>query len=249
MAGPLTPAGRLLRWFVRPFASQETSFYRAVTACVLAAGVFWQMNALNKTYTTELDYPLVWRYDARRYVPLQPLPATVPVTVTGQGWRLLRCNLKIDVRPAELRPRAVLSLREVSAPALRRSLEAAFENLQLKPVAAAPLPVAFDRLGTRRLPLTLAPNDSVRPYAVRFIPESLTFSGPASLLARLPSPYPVALPAAPAGSSTGEVQLPVAAPPGVQVSAALVQVRLQQVAQPGQLGHRPAPRHPLTTKH
>ena len=73
MIGPLTPAGRLLRWFVRPFASREPSFYRAVTACLLAASVFWQMNALNKTYTTELNYPLAWRYDARRYVPLQPL--------------------------------------------------------------------------------------------------------------------------------------------------------------------------------
>lgn len=229
MMGPLTPASRLLRWFVRPFASREPSYYRAITACLLAAGVFWQMNALNKTYTTELNYPLAWRYDTRRYVPLVPLPTTVPVTVTGQGWRLLRCNLQVGVRPAELRPRPQPAARPVavSDKALRRSLEAAFENLQIKPVAAPPLMVAFDRLGTRRLALALAPADSLRPYTVRFTPESLTFSGPASLLARLPVPYPVALPAAPAGSSTGEVQLPVSAPAGVQVSAAVVQVRLQ----------------------
>lgn len=244
MAGPLTPANRLLRWFVRPFASREPSFYRAITACLLAAGVFWQMNALNKTYTTELDYPLVWRYDARRYVPLLPLPATVPVTVTGQGWRLLRCNLRVDVRPAELRPRTLLTTREVSATALRRSLETAFENLQIKPLVAAPLPVAFDRLSSRRLPLALAPTDSARSYAVRFTPESLTFSGPASLLARLPTPYPVSLPDAPAGSSTGDVQLPVPAPAGVQVSATLVQVRLlQHAASPARQrgGHHAGP--------
>ena len=122
MVGPLTPAGRLLSWFVRPFASQEPSFYRAVTACLLAAAVFWQMNALNKTYTTELDYPLVWTYNTRRFVPLEALPTSVPVTVTGQGWRLLRCNLKVGVRPAELRPRALLTAHPVSATALRRSL-------------------------------------------------------------------------------------------------------------------------------
>ena len=232
MTGPLTPAGRLLRWFLRPFASQEPSFYRAITACLLAAGVFWQMNALNKTYTTEVDYPLAWRYDARRYVPLQPLPASVPVTVMGQGWRLLRCNLQVGVRPAEVRPRALLAIREVSATALRRSLEAAFENLQLKPVAAAPLVVAFDRLGSRRLALALAPADSARAYTVRFTPESLLFTGPVSLLAKLPAPYPVALPEAPAGSSTGDVQLPVLAPEGVQVSAAAVEVRLQSQARP-----------------
>jgi hypothetical protein len=230
MVGPLTPAGRLLSWFIRPFASQEPSFYRAITACLLAAGVFWQMKALNKTYTTELEYPLAWTYDARRYVPLEPLPASVPVTVTGQGWRLLRCNLKVGVRPAELRPRSLLSAHPVSTTALRRSLESAFENLQIKPVAAPALTVAFDRLSKRRLPLALAPADSVRPYTVRFTPENLTFTGPASLLAKLPNPYPVALPEAPAGSSTGEVQLPVPAPAGIQVSAALVQVRLQPQA-------------------
>ena len=228
MIGPLTPAGRLLSWFVRPFASQEPSFYRAITACLLAAGVFWQMNALNKTYTTEVNYPLAWRYDTRRYVPLQPPPATLPITVTGQGWRLLRCNLQVGVRPAELwpKPRA----RTVSTSALRRSLEAAFENLQLKPAAATALPVAFDRLSTRRLPLALAPTDSVRPYEVRFTPAILTFKGPASLLSKLPNPYPVTLPAAPAGSSTGDIQVPVSAPQGLAASAALVQVRLQPQA-------------------
>lgn len=236
MVGPLTPARRLLGWFVRPFASREPSFYRAVTACLLAALVFWQMNALNKTYTTELDYPLSWQYDARRYVPLAALPVTVPVTVTGQGWRLLRGNLGVGVRPAELRPRALLTTQPISATALRRSLDAAFENLQLKPVAAAPLAVKFDRLSTRRLTLALAPTDSARSYTVRFTPDRLTFTGPASLLRKLPSPYPVVLPAAPAGSSSGEVQLPVEAPAGVRLSAAVVQVRL--LAAPASAGRR-----------
>ena len=93
MDGPLTRASRLLRWFVRPFQGQEPSFYRAVTACLLAAGLFWQMNALNKTYTTRLDYPLAWHYDSVHYVPLRPLPVALPVTVTGQGWQLLRANM------------------------------------------------------------------------------------------------------------------------------------------------------------
>ena len=73
MNGPLNRATRLVSWFVRPFAGQEPSFYRAVTACLLAAGLFWQMNALNKTYTTRLNYPLAWHYDSARYLPLRPL--------------------------------------------------------------------------------------------------------------------------------------------------------------------------------
>ena len=104
MIGPLTRAGRFLRWCLRPFAIQEPSFYRAVTACLLAAGLFWQMNALNKTYTTRLNVPLAWRFDTARYVPLRPLPTALPVVVTGEGWRLLRANLGLGVKPLELRP-------------------------------------------------------------------------------------------------------------------------------------------------
>lgn len=231
MPGPLTRAGRLLRWFVRPFASQEPSFYRAVTACLLASGVFWQMNALNKTYTTELRYPLSWRYDEQRYVPLNPLPATVPVTVTGQGWRLLRCNLGLAARPAELQPQRLPGEVSVAGLPLRQSLEQAFENMQIKLVSAPVVMAMFDRRATRSLPLVLAASDSIRPYTVQFTPAELTFTGPASVLARLPATFPVELPTALAGSSTGDVQVPLHGPAGVQLSASQVRARLRPRAE------------------
>ena len=222
MAGPLNRAGRLLRWFVRPFAGQEPSFYRAITACLLAAGLFWQMNALNKTYTTRLNFPLAWHYDSARYVPLRPLPARVAVTVTGQGWRLLRANMGWGTHPADLRPVPYPGTRYLPDEAWRRGLQNALEGVQVNEWAGDTLRLTFDRYASRRLALAL-PTDSARRYKATFTPAVVTFRGPSSLVQALPSPYPLAVPT-PDKDGTAEAAL--VAPARMRASATTVRVHL-----------------------
>ena len=223
MNGPLTRAGGLLRWFVRPFAGQEPSFYRAVTACLLAAGLFWQMNALNKTYTTRLNYPLAWHYDSVHYVPLRTLPARLPVSVTGQGWRLLRANLGWGTHPADLRPVPLPGTRYLPAGAWRRGLQNALEGVQVNEWAGDTLRLTFDRYASRRIELGL-PADSVHLYKASFEPAIISFRGPASMINALPSPYPIALPPTPARGSSEEVEVAVKAPARVRPSVATVRL-------------------------
>ena len=225
MQGPLTRAGRLVRWFVRPFAGQETSFYRAVTACVLAAGLFWQMNALNKTYTTHISLPLNWHYDSAHYVPLRPLPAALPVTVTGQGWRLLRANLGWGTHPADLRPVPLPGTRYLPPDAWHRGLQNALEGVQVTEWAGDTLRLTFDRCISRRLPLGL-PRDSARFYTASFSPAFVTFRGPATLVNALPSPYPVPFPAGPGNG----MEMPVFAPPRVRPSVRKVRLNLTRTS-------------------
>ena len=223
MNGPLTRAGGLLRWFVRPFAGQEPSFYRAITACLLAASLFWQMNALNKTYTTRLNYPLTWHYDSVHYVPLRTLPARLPVSVTGQGWRLLRANLGWGTHPADLRPVPLPGTRYLPAGAWRRGLQNALEGVQVSEWAGDTLRLTFDRYASRRIELGL-PADSVRLYKASFEPAIISFRGPASMINALPSPYPIALPPTPARGSSEEVEVAVKAPARVRPSVATVRL-------------------------
>lgn len=225
MPGPLNRAGRLVRWFVRPFAGKEPSFYRAVTACLLAAGLFWQMNALNKTYTTRLDYPLAWHYDTARYVPMRPLPASLPVTVTGEGWRLLRANLGWGTLPAILRPVPLPGTRYLPADAWRRGLQTALEGVQVNEWAGDTLRLTFDRYASRQLPLALPP-DSAQLYTARFTPAVVTFRGPASLVNQLPNPYPVTPVAGLAGNE--ELDVPLGAPARVRPSVLRVNLRYQR---------------------
>ncbi|HEX8330695.1 MAG TPA: hypothetical protein VF629_24405 [Hymenobacter sp.] len=225
MPGLLNRAARLVRWFVRPFAGKEPSFYRAVTACLLAAGLFWQMNALNKTYTTRLNYPLAWRYDSARYVPMRPLPAALPVTVTGEGWRLLRANMGWGILPAEMRPVPLPGTRYLPADAWRRGLQNALEGVQVNEWAGDTLRLTFDRYATRQLPLALPP-DSARRYAARFTPAVVTFRGPASLVNQLPNPYPVAVSSSLAGSE--EMDVVINAPARVRPSVRRVSMEYQR---------------------
>jgi hypothetical protein len=238
MQGPLTRAGRLVRWFVRPFAGQETSFYRAITACLLAAGLFWQMNALNKTYTTRINFPLAWHYDSVRYVPLRPLPAALPVTVTGQGWRLLRANMGWGTHPADLRPVPLPGTRYLPASG-HQNLQNALEGVQVTEWAGDTLRLTFDRCISRRLPLGL-PADSARFYRAVFSPAFITFRGPATLVNALPNPYPIAM------SKTGaddDAEVPVISPARVRTTASSVRVNLTRVAP-----HR-SPRHRSSASH
>ncbi|RYU78679.1 YbbR-like domain-containing protein [Hymenobacter persicinus] len=225
----LARSSRLLRWFVSPFYGQERSYWRAITACFLAASTFWLLNALNKTYTTRITYPLVWRYDTQRYIPVRPLPTEVAVNVTGRGWKLLRKNLLLDVKPAEVRLSRLPATRFVTGQSLRPALQAAMESLQFNYILNDTLWVEFDRLITRRVALTLSPNTdgSALPYAAVFTPESIAFRGPAATVSRLASPYPVHLPQAPAGSSEGAMSVPIGGPALVQTDVQDVRVRLQ----------------------
>jgi len=227
---PLARSARLLRWFTRPFYGQGRSYWQAVTACFLAASTFWLLNALGKTYTTRILYPLAWRYDDTRYIAVQPLPTEVAVNVTGRGWKLLRKQLMLDVKPAEIAlSRGLPATRYVTGRAVRPALQNAMEGLQFNYLVSDTLWVSFDRLVRRRLPLVLSPatDGSALPYDARFEPQSVVFQGPAEQVEALASPYPVHLPQAPASSTNGTLRVPIGGPELVTTNVPEVKVRLQ----------------------
>ena len=220
---------RLLFWFARPFYGPEQGYWRPVLVCFLAASTIWVLNALNKTYTTRISYPVEWVYDAARYVPVQDLPPEVTVNVTGRGWKLLRKNIMPDVRPAEMRLTRLPSQRYVLSSALRPALQNAMDGLQLNYLLSDTLWIEFDKLVRRRVPLTLsrAADGSALPYAAQFEPATIMFEGPASVVNALASPYPVHLPQAPAGSSSGSISVPIGGPAMVSTNVRDVRVRLR----------------------
>lgn len=221
---------RLLRWFTSPFYGQGRSYWQAVTACFLVASTFWLLNALGKTYTTRILYPLAWRYDEARYIAVQPLPTEVAVNVTGRGWKLLRKQLMLDVKPAEIALlRGMPATRYVTGAAVRPALQTAMEGLQFNYLISDTLWVSFDRLVKRRLPLELSPaaDGSALPYAALFEPKSVVFQGPAEQVEALADPYPVHLPQAPASSTNGTLRVPIGGPELVTTSVPEVKVRLQ----------------------
>lgn len=90
----LTPILNILRFNQRN--------WRAVVLCIFAATIFWFFNALNKTYTTNINFPLAFEYDDVNFVPITSLPEQVRINVTGNGWDLFKRSTGVKVAPLEI---------------------------------------------------------------------------------------------------------------------------------------------------
>jgi hypothetical protein len=72
-------------------SSKKLSNLKVVVLCILAATTFWILNALNKdNYNTIVDYPIQWEFATENYIPVKPLPQSVQIQISGNGWDLLR---------------------------------------------------------------------------------------------------------------------------------------------------------------
>lgn len=77
--------------------------WRTFFLCIVGAIVFWLLNALNKVYTTEIDYPVSFVINKSQEVAFAKAPSSsIRLEVTGSGWKLLRYLLRLNVPPVEL---------------------------------------------------------------------------------------------------------------------------------------------------
>lgn len=168
--------------------------------CFVAASTFWLLNALNKSYSTQITYPIRFVYNARNLVPINPLPEEVTINVTGKGWKLLRKSLRLEVQPAEVFIRNLPRNNYLLGSALRPALVNALDGLQLNFVVTDTIHFDFDQRVVKRVPLFLDPSQTLTDAGhtivgpVRVRPDSVTFVGPSSLVDSLPDPFLLRLP-------------------------------------------------------
>ena len=168
--------------------------------CFVAASTFWLLNALNKSYSTQTTYPINFVYDEEELIPIKPLPEEVTINVTGKGWKLLRKTLRLELQPAEIYIRSLPQNNYLLGSALRPALVNALDGLQLNFVVTDTLYFNFDPKVSRTLPLALDPTQQITgerytvvgPVSIN--PDSVTFTGPSSLVDSLPSTLFLKLP-------------------------------------------------------
>ncbi|ALI98868.1 YbbR-like domain-containing protein [Rufibacter tibetensis] len=197
---PFNRTKHALLWLLRPFSPKQKQYWRVVLLCFLTAGTFWLLNALNKSYTAQVSYPIEFKYDPAALVPVKPLPEEVVINVTGKGWKLLRKNLLFNVKPAELTIRNLSAVKQLPGQALRPAISNVLDGLNLNFVVTDTISFDFDRLVTRKFQLAIdttqvkvAPGYVFKgPVKVR--PDSVTFTGPELILNQFPNPFLLALP-------------------------------------------------------
>ena len=173
--------------------------WRAVVLCLLAAMIFWFLNALNKEYTANISFPLQFEFDRKYYIPIEPLPEEISLNVTGLGWDLFRRSAGWNTPPLTIpleKPAEVKKIVSSTMPAL---FSTQLQTMQINFVVSDTVYINVGIRSRRWLTLTV---DSVEQYlrneyglesSVSIRPDSIFVEGPLSIVSELQEPYPIRL--------------------------------------------------------
>lgn len=173
--------------------------WKAVILCALAATVFWFFNALNKTYTSNISFPLSFDFDQQYYIPVTPLPQQIKINVTGNGWDLFRRSAGLKIPPLVIpidRPSEVKKIVGSTLPALFSNQ---LNTLQINFVVTDTVYLDVEPKVKRWLSLRV---DSISRYIsanygvvseVTIEPDSVFIEGPFSIITSLHEPYGISL--------------------------------------------------------
>lgn len=178
--------------------------------CFLAAAVFWIFNALNKTYSTHLRFPLRIEYDEERYAAASELPTDLLINVSGNGWDLFRKSFGVRLPELVLPLERPTEVRKIVASTLPALLAGQLGSLAINFVVVDTLRIRIDARVKRKCALKVEGSDlSFRdqlgrssPFVV--LPDSVLLSGPESILKQIPDTIVVKLPAQRVGNAYRE---------------------------------------------
>lgn len=174
--------------------------WKAVVLCLVAATVFWFFNALNKTYSANINFPLAFEYDHEKYIPVKPLPRSVKMNVTGIGWELFKKSSGLKVTPLSIPLERPSEVRRIVGSTLPPHFSTQLEGLQINFVITDTLILDIDENVKRKLSLAV---DSIDGYIhpdygvvsdIKILPDTFWVEGPKRLIGALPQVVGIKLP-------------------------------------------------------
>jgi hypothetical protein len=175
--------------------------YKAIAICLLAAIIFWIMNALNKDgYSLKIPFPLQFSYNDSLYIPTQPLPEKISVNVSGNGWNLLRKVFAVNVNPIKYSISKPLKTRMLNTGSLTDSVSEYIKDVKINYVVADRFELEFDRKISKQFTVKVdSSNISLKDrYVITSLinvnPRIITLTGPESVLEEMGSTILVKVP-------------------------------------------------------
>jgi hypothetical protein len=160
--------------------------------CLVAGMIFWIFNALNKDYSTNINYPLTFLYDTEKYQPVDELPQAVLLNMSGVGWNLLRKTLRLKVEPLKILLETPDQTHWVAGSTLPSAITDQVSDLQLNYVLTDTLYLNLDVRTTKSFVLAIN-KDSVRidegfriSGDITLTPQMTELRGPSKLINQLP---------------------------------------------------------------
>lgn len=174
--------------------------WKAVLLCVFAAAVFWIFNALNKSYSANINFPLAFEYDEEAYIPVKALPDQVRLNVSGLGWDLFRKSSGLKVTPLRIPLENPAEVKKIVGASLPPLLSTQLEGIQINFVLTDTIHLNIDPKVKRKVSLTVEQveqfikKDFGLASEVRIEPDSVWLEGPQSLVNALPGAIALSLP-------------------------------------------------------
>lgn len=178
---------------MKTILSKKTD-YKAITVSVLAAIIFWIMNALNKDgYSQKMSFPLQFSYNDSLYIPTQPLPEKISVNVSGSGWSLLRKAFNLDATPIKYSVSKPLKTRYLNTGSLTDSLSDYIKDVKINYIVSDRFELEFDRKISKQFTVKVdsANIDLKDRYVISSLinvnPRTITLVGPETVLSEMNS--------------------------------------------------------------
>ncbi len=180
---------------------QPKTDYKAISICLLAAIIFWIMNALNKDgYSLKIPFPLQFTYNDSLYIATQPLPEKISVNVSGSGWSLLRKVFATNNTPIKYSITKPLKTRFLNTGSLADSISDYIKDVKVNYIVADKFEIEFDRKISKEFyvkidSLHISLKDRyVITSLINVNPRTITLVGPESVLEEMGSTILVKVP-------------------------------------------------------
>lgn len=180
-------------------APLRKSNWKVILLCFSTAATFWFFNALNKEYTTRIDYPVKLVFNRDSLVALKDPPEEIPINVTGGGWQLLKSTISVNVDPVIIKPENPVQTHFLTANNLLPIFSSQLTDFNINYIAIDTIVFKIDPYEDRRLYIKLD-SSSIQLEDNYYIttellvePDSVNFRGPLSLVNQLPDVFMVSL--------------------------------------------------------
>lgn len=171
--------------------------WKVVVLCILGATTFWFFNALNKSYTTTIQYPIAFEYPEEKFMEVNPPSDFVELDVTGGGWNLLRKTFWFNVEPVVYKIDPGNLRGYLTANALSVPISEQVGELRINQILTDSIFFDFQEIVTKRLKveikeesISLANNHFI-VSSISVFPDSVFVTGPKSMMDTLLGSYAV----------------------------------------------------------
>lgn len=221
----------LLKLFVNLFHFNRTN-WKAVALCFITAAIFWLFNALNKTYSTSIRFPLHFEFDQNKFAPVGQLPQSLLINVKGSGWDLFRKYFGVKVPTLTIPIERPAETRKIVASTLPVRLASQMGTIQINHVVLDTIRLHIEPRIFRKFPLVIDTtaltfkNDMARISKVVITPDSVDLSGPVSIIHNTTDPIVLKVSANRIGNNfKEEVEVDIADEEFVQRNPPVVEVK------------------------